>query len=95
MFITDLDYLETSQDQLSGGFISDSGYVDFKERIDIKKYVNQYVNLYGDLATAESDADALGKYGTTAQTFTRTTTVQGVGSSSQSTAISASDPWYW
>jgi hypothetical protein len=90
MIISDLHYLEVMDETNSvvGGFISDTGYVNFDEKFKLFKDIKVKVDIKGNTATAEADADALGK-NTVTQSFTKTTVIQGYGSSSQSTSISS------
>lgn len=87
MIISDLNYLETTQTEVFGGFTYPS--VSFKETVKINKYINSKVNLKGNVATAESDAEAYGK-DSLAQIFTYTKTTP-YSSYSSGTSISASN----
>jgi hypothetical protein len=77
MIISDLNHLEVVSQETSvlGGF--DQGYdfskIYFDEYFNIDKNVYSKVYAKGSLATAESNADAVG-YGTVAQVFTNTFT---------------------
>ena len=83
MIISDLNYLESANEEVLGGRGRRGKRYDINGSIRIKKdvdiYVNVYetydkavfgfVNVYGNLATAEAGADAYGK-----NTFTETIT---------------------
>ena len=83
MIISDLSYLEVANNNVEGGF--NLGYdfskIYFNEYFNVYKDVDSYVNLKGNLATAE--ADAYGK-DTLTQTFSIATDY-----SSTSVSISA------
>ena len=93
MIISDLNYLEvvSSETTVVGGFTYPS--VKFNEKVDIYKDVYSKVDVYGHIATSESDATASGK-GTLAETFTNTDTTS-YGSSSSGTSISATSGSYY
>jgi hypothetical protein len=66
MIISDLNYLETAETSAVVGGIYFGGRnsnvnanLNVKERFDVQKIYKQYVNIKGNLATAESEA--LGK----------------------------------
>ena len=94
MIISDLNYLETTEGNavIGGDFDFDISkdidvYVDIHENLDIKKDVYSNVYLEGNLATAESSANAFGN-NTLTETFSLTYT-DGNQSHSNSLAISA------
>ncbi|NEO46197.1 MAG: hypothetical protein F6K55_19540 [Moorea sp. SIO4A3] len=91
MIISDLNHIEVVNEETNivGGLYRTVNFYDRKdininENIYIRKNVNSYVNLRGNLATAEATADATG-YNTIAETFT-----DAVSSSYGSSAISFS-----
>ena len=95
MIITDLNYLEVVQNEVTGGYNfgpSSSTYI--KEDLDIDKYLRSVVHVYGNFAGAEAHAGALG-YNTSTQAISSTNTVQGYGSVSDATSTSASDGHYF
>jgi hypothetical protein len=74
MIISDLNYLETAETSAVVGGIYFGGRnsnvnanLNVKERFDVQKIYKQYVNIKGNLATAESEA--FGK-NTSTQVFT-------------------------
>jgi hypothetical protein len=91
MIISDLNHLEVVSQETSilGGF--DQGYdfskIYFNEYFNLDKDVYSNVYAKGHIATAESNADAVG-YGTVAQVFTNTFTSP-YGSSANGVSISA------
>jgi hypothetical protein len=101
MLISDLGYLNEVSPQsndLSGGFgFNEYGSVYFNEYFNVDKYIKARVNVYGNIGTAEADAEAYGK-NTVAQTFTDANSYQGYGSDARSASIAASSPgayYYW
>ncbi|MGF1534998.1 MAG: hypothetical protein ACFB4J_00750 [Elainellaceae cyanobacterium] len=102
MIISDLSYLEVANEEILGGRgRRGRGGYDVDGRIRIKKEVDIYVNvyetydkavygfadIYGNLATAESAADAFG-YNTLTETITFTDATD-YSSESYSGAVSA------
>ena len=94
MIISDLNYLETTEGNavVGGDFDFDISKdievdVDIYENVDIDKDVNSVVYVEGNLATAESSANAFGG-NTLTETFSLTYT-DGHQSHSNSLAISA------
>ena len=91
MIISDLNHLEVVEAEVVGGF--NLGYdfskIYFNEYFNIYKNVDSTVKVEGNLATAESDAVALGKDSLT-QVFTKTYT-DGYTSASTGVSISASN----
>jgi hypothetical protein len=94
MIISDLNHLEVAEASVVGGFNLGNDYsnISFNEYLNINKSVNSAVNVYGHLATSESDAKASG-YGTVTQTFNNTTTTP-YSSSSNGVAISGTSGSY-
>lgn len=68
MFITDLNYLEAVDTNVSGGSYRPKSSFDFDKKIYINEYINKYVNknvyafayVFGNTADAEAVADAYG-----------------------------------
>ena len=84
MIISDLNYLETAETSAVVGGIFfgtlDSNVkakLNVKERFDVRKIYTQYVDIKGNLATAESEA-----FGTNSSTQIFTSAAQGLYSSS-------------
>ncbi len=91
MIISDLNHLEVVEAEVVGGF--NLGYdfskIYFNEYFNIYKDVDSKVKLEGNLATAESDAKAVGSDSLT-QVFTNTFTTP-YSSASNGVSISASN----
>jgi hypothetical protein len=98
MLISDLDYMKdvsSPSTNLSGGFgFSEYGDVYFNEYFNVNKYVRAKVDIYGNIGTAEADAEAYG-YNTIAQTFTDSNAYQGYGSDARSASIAATNGAYY
>ncbi|MEG5017557.1 MULTISPECIES: hypothetical protein [unclassified Microcoleus] len=100
MIISDLNYLESAEANVEGGyFFGDSSvtYVkaNISEYLTINKVFNSITNVKGNFAGAEAAADAVGANSST-QAITKTTTVQGLGSSSNATSTSGSaGSYFW
>jgi hypothetical protein len=95
MIISDLNQLEVVEEaSVVGGFApSEYGNVVFTESFYVNKYLSSGVNVYGHLATSESNANASG-YGTATQTFTNASTTP-YSSSSNGTSIAATSGSYY
>ena len=65
-------------------------YVNVSESVDIDKSINVSAYVHGNSAMANATADALGA-NSHSETLTQTTAVQGVGSSSVSESLSATN----
>lgn len=94
MIISDLNYLESAEANVEGGyFFGDSSYTNvyanISEYLTVNKVFNSITNVKNNFAGAEASADALGANSST-QAISKTTTIQGVGSSSNATSISGS-----
>lgn len=91
MIISDLNYLQSAEetDVLGGYYFGKSSNTYVNEYLNLNKYVNSRVNLYGNFAGAEAEAGAIG-YNSSTQAVSYTNTVQGFGSVSGATSISAS-----
>jgi hypothetical protein len=94
MIISDLNHLEVAEASVVGGFNLGNDYsnISFNEYLNINKNVNSRVNVYGHLATSESDAKAYGP-GTVTQTFNSTVTTP-YSSESHGVAISGTSGSY-
>lgn len=92
MIISDLNYLEVANEEICGGsgfFFHKDVKTNVRNRLDVKKRVLSKVRIKGNLADAESYADA---YGDNSLTETLTVTyADDYGSSSYSDAKSAVD----
>jgi len=64
--------------------------VNIQENVDIDKSIDVRAFVVGNSALANATADALGP-NSTSETLTQTTAVQGVGSSSVSESVSATN----
>ncbi|GEP58864.1 hypothetical protein [Reyranella soli] len=64
--------------------------VNVRENVDIDKSIDVRAYVVGNSALANATADAIGPNSTT-ETLTQTTAVQGVGSSSVSESLSATN----
>jgi len=69
-------------------------YVNVDERVDVDKSFDIRAFVHGNSAMANATADALGP-NTHTETLTQTTAVQGLGSSSVSESISATNGWHF
>jgi hypothetical protein len=103
MIISDLNYMEMAEANVEGGYYfgpSSKTFVFAKIREDLKinKAFTSKVDVKGNFAGAQANADAMGK-NTATQAISATTTIEGVGSSSVATSLSASEgakfkfPW--
>ena len=68
MIISDLNYLESVDDEIFGGggvnfdsYVNKDIYLDKSVYLDVYKDVYSYVDVYGNLATSEASADAYGE----------------------------------
>ncbi len=95
MIISDLNQLEVVEAaEVVGGFApSEYGFVVFTESFNVNKNLNSAVNVYGHLATSESNANAYG-IGTATQTFTNASTTP-YSSSSNGTSIAATSGYFY
>jgi hypothetical protein len=84
-----IELSDDSAQNASGGFNSAFGRVYFDEYFNVDKRLNSDVRVRGYLATAESDAVAVGN-GAVAQIFTYTET-NSRGAFAQGTSISANN----
>lgn len=91
MLISDLNYLNEVSSE-STDLVGGSYY--YNEVFKVYKRIDAKSRVYGNIATANSDADAYGK-NTLTQTFTSSYVAQGFGSSSSSAAISATNGSYY
>jgi hypothetical protein len=94
MIISDLNYLQTSNEEIIGGrgkgFKFDKKIkTDVQVKLDIKKDIDAKVDIKGNLADAEAYADAKGK-NSLAETLT-VTYASGHSSSAYSGSVSAVD----
>ncbi|MBF2047344.1 hypothetical protein HJG54_19425 [Leptolyngbya sp. NK1-12] len=99
MIITDLNYLQSADDNIEGGYYfgpSSKTLVTAKitEVLDIKKNFVGKTLVIGNFAGAEATANAMGK-DTSTQAISSTTVVQGKGSSSNATSVSATNGYYF
>ena len=91
MFISDLDYLETAEANVVGGyFFGLSSSTTTYQNLSISTGLNSATNVKGTFAGAEANAGAIGP-NTSTQALTFTNAVQGVGSSSSATSVSATN----
>lgn len=99
MLISDLTYLESANSDVKGGYYfgpSSKTFVFAKiyEDLKINKKFNSDVNIDGNFAGAQANADALGK-NTSTQAVSVTFTKEGVGSTSVATSVSGSEGFSW
>ncbi|MDQ2099490.1 MAG: hypothetical protein QQW96_17810 [Tychonema bourrellyi B0820] len=102
MIISDLNYLESAEANVEGGYYfgpssSTNVYADIRENLTINKVFNSVTKTQGTFAGAEATASALGANSAT-QAISNTVTIQGVGSTSNATSISGSNGnpvWHW
>jgi uncharacterized protein involved in propanediol utilization len=69
-------------------------YVNVSENVDIDKSIDVSAHVFGNSALANATADALG-HNTTTETLTQTSVAQGIGSSSVSESLSATNGSFW
>jgi hypothetical protein len=99
MIISDLNYLQSVDSNVEGGYFfgpSSKTYVDayIRERLDINKNFVGKTFVKGNFAGAEATAFAMGK-DTSTQAISYTDVVQGYGSASKATSVSATNGYYW
>lgn len=95
MIISDLNYLETAEQTVVGGYyFGENVNTTIKEKLDIRKYLESKVYVKGNFAGSEANADAVG-YNTSTQAISSTAVIQGVGSSSKATSVSATSGYHW
>jgi hypothetical protein len=68
--------------------------VDVNEQVDVDKSFDIRAFVHGNSAMANATADAIGPNSHT-ETLTQTTAVQGLGSSSVSESLSATNGWHF
>lgn len=95
MIITDLNYLETADARVLGGFdFGDSSKTKVEFKFELKSLIVSKPIVKGNAALAEAEADAIGK-----NTFTSATSStfvkEGYGSSSSATSVSATSGYYY
>ena len=99
MIISDLNYLQTAEKTVEGGYYfgpSSKTFVFAKiyEDLKINKKFNSDVDIDGNFAGAQANADAFGKNSST-QAVSVTLTKEGFGSTSVATSISGSEGASW
>ena len=97
MIISDLNHVESISETTSvlGGFGLGYDYsnVYFNEFFNVYKNVNSFTFIVGHVATAESDASAIG-YGSLTQTFNKAATTPYSSSSSGTSIAGTSGSFY-
>jgi len=97
MIISDLNYLQTAEENVQGGYsFGGNSATTTNQSLNLLTNVTSKANVVGTLALSEADALATGP-NTVTQTVTSTSTIAGVGSSSTATSASASQgsTAYW
>ncbi len=102
MIISDLNYLESAEANIVGGYYFGSSSntnvnANITENLNINKNFNSTTVIKGNFAGAEAGAFATGK-NTSTQAISATDVVQGVSSASQATSISGTSGFtrrYW
>ena len=95
MIISDLNYLEVVQVEVTGGYNfggSSRTNIDFNFDIDSSVYSN--LHLRGNFAGAQADALATGS-NTYTNAVSTTNVLQGYGSASTATSVSATNGFHW
>ena len=95
MIISDLNYLEVVQSEVTGGYdFGDSSYTKISLKMNIYNDLNSHLHVFGNFAGSEAEGTAVGS-NTYTNTVTKTAVQQGLFSASSSTSVSATTGSYY
>ena len=98
MIISELNYLETVNEEVLGAGVYFNSDIAKKVRrnvqihVDVNKLLKSNVRVNGTLGEAEAISDAYG-YDAVAETFTQTKTIEGYYAGAYSESIAATNGW--